>query len=106
MTVAVAETPFSVSTQLPVRPVVAGVSGKKKFIYDMWGDTVYVAFRLSADAPAATVQVDDFILEPAGRGTIVRLLGDDRPRTLARATAFGAASLALRASTRPLSPLP
>jgi adenylate cyclase len=39
-------------------PVVAGVIGKKKFIYDMWGDTVNVAFRLSADAPADTVQVD------------------------------------------------
>ena len=32
-------------------PVVAGVIGKKKFIYDMWGDTVNVAFRLAADAP-------------------------------------------------------
>jgi adenylate cyclase len=39
-------------------PVVAGVIGKKKFIYDMWGDTVNVAFRLAADAPAETVQVD------------------------------------------------
>ncbi len=39
-------------------PVVAGVIGKKKFIYDMWGDTVNVAFRLAADAPAETVMVD------------------------------------------------
>lgn len=39
-------------------PVVAGVIGKKKFIYDMWGDTVNVSFRLAADAPAETVQVD------------------------------------------------
>ncbi|HSW82600.1 MAG TPA: adenylate/guanylate cyclase domain-containing protein [Usitatibacter sp.] len=39
-------------------PVVAGVIGKKKFIYDMWGDTVNVAFRLAADAPPSTVQVD------------------------------------------------
>jgi class 3 adenylate cyclase len=39
-------------------PVVAGVIGKKKFIYDMWGDTVNVAFRLAADAAAETVQVD------------------------------------------------
>jgi class 3 adenylate cyclase len=38
--------------------VVAGVIGKKKFIYDMWGDTVNVAFRLAADAPPSTVQVD------------------------------------------------
>ncbi|HEX3063808.1 MAG TPA: adenylate/guanylate cyclase domain-containing protein [Usitatibacter sp.] len=39
-------------------PVVAGVIGKKKFIYDMWGDTVNVAFRLAADALPETVQVD------------------------------------------------
>ena len=39
-------------------PVVAGVIGKKKFIYDMWGDTVNVAFRLAADAPPETVMVD------------------------------------------------
>jgi len=39
-------------------PIVAGVIGKRKFIYDMWGDTVNVAFRLAADAPAETVQVD------------------------------------------------
>jgi class 3 adenylate cyclase len=39
-------------------PVVAGVIGKKKFIYDMWGDTVNVAFRLAGDAPAGVTQVD------------------------------------------------
>jgi adenylate cyclase len=39
-------------------PVVAGVIGKKKFIYDMWGDTVNVSFRLAADAAAETVMVD------------------------------------------------
>jgi adenylate cyclase len=39
-------------------PVVAGVIGKKKFIYDMWGDTVNVSFRLAADAPPETIQVD------------------------------------------------
>ena len=39
-------------------PVVAGVIGKKKFIYDMWGDTVNVAFRLASDAPPETIKVD------------------------------------------------
>ena len=39
-------------------PVVAGVIGKRKFIYDMWGDTVNVSFRLAADAPAETIMVD------------------------------------------------
>jgi adenylate cyclase len=39
-------------------PIVAGVIGKRKFIYDMWGDTVNVAFRMAGDAPAGAVQVD------------------------------------------------
>jgi adenylate cyclase len=39
-------------------PIVAGVIGKKKFIYDMWGDTVNVAFRMAAEAGPGTVQVD------------------------------------------------
>ncbi|MFL5505392.1 MAG: adenylate/guanylate cyclase domain-containing protein, partial [Gemmatimonadales bacterium] len=39
-------------------PVVAGVIGKKKFIYDMWGDTVNVAFRMAADARAGAIHVD------------------------------------------------
>jgi adenylate cyclase len=39
-------------------PIVAGVIGKKKFIFDMWGDTVNVAFRMAADAAPGTIHVD------------------------------------------------
>jgi adenylate cyclase len=39
-------------------PLVAGVIGKKKFIYDMWGDTVNVAFRLVGDAAPGGIIAD------------------------------------------------
>ena len=40
-------------------PVVAGVIGSKRFIYDMWGDTVNVASRITSEAVSGTIQVDE-----------------------------------------------
>ncbi|MBU6276549.1 MAG: HAMP domain-containing protein [Planctomycetes bacterium] len=36
-------------------PVVGGVVGRRKFLYDLWGDTVAVARRLAADGTAIRV---------------------------------------------------
>ena len=56
--------------------VMAGVIGRKKFSYDIWGDPVNVASRMESQGLAGCIQVsartyellkDDFVLEPRGR---------------------------------------
>ena len=44
-------------------PVVAGVIGRAKFIYDLWGDTVNTASRMEAHAPSGTIQVTERAFE-------------------------------------------
>lgn len=40
-------------------PIVAGVLGKKKFIYDLWGDTVNLASRITSEGVPGMIQVDE-----------------------------------------------
>ncbi|RIX40752.1 MAG: adenylate/guanylate cyclase domain-containing protein [Rhodocyclales bacterium GT-UBC] len=39
-------------------PIVAGVVGKKKFIYDLWGDTVNLASRITSEGMPGMIHVD------------------------------------------------
>jgi adenylate cyclase len=39
-------------------PIVAGVLGKKKFIYDLWGDTVNIASRITSEGVPGMIQCD------------------------------------------------
>lgn len=67
---------FSLRIGIHSGSVVAGVIGRSKFAYDLWGDTVNIASRLEATAPDGSIQVsdtvyeairDDFTWEPRGQ---------------------------------------
>jgi len=56
-------------------PVLAGVIGRKKFSYDVWGDPVNVASRMESHGEPGRIQIsratydlirDDFLFEPRG----------------------------------------
>jgi hypothetical protein len=39
------------AASLPSKPVVAGIVGRQKYQYDIWGDTVNMASRIQGEAP-------------------------------------------------------
>jgi guanylate cyclase len=58
-------------------PVIGGVIGKRKFVYDVWGDAVNVASRMESHGMSNAIQItratyelikENFICEP--RGTV------------------------------------
>jgi len=71
-----AQMPFTMRIGINTGPVIAGVIGIKKFIYDLWGDTVNLASRMESHGVTGEIQVTDavyermrekYIFEPRGK---------------------------------------
>ena len=91
---------------MDIGPVVAGVIGQRKFIYDLWGDTVNTAGRMQSQGIPGAIQVTErayLHLAPAfafqergmidvkGKGPMrTYLLVGSRKGTAGRETAIGA----------------
>ncbi len=55
--------PLAVRIGMHCGPVVAGVIGRRKFIYDVWGDTVNIASRLESHGVPGRIQVSTEMME-------------------------------------------
>ena len=73
--------PLQMRIGMHTGPVIAGIIGRHKFVYDVWGDTVNVASRLESHGLPGRIQVSEemfralegrFAFEPRG---LVRLRG-------------------------------
>jgi class 3 adenylate cyclase len=55
--------PLSIRIGINTGPVIAGIIGTKKFIYDLWGDTVNIASRMESHGLPGCIQVTEATYE-------------------------------------------
>ena len=68
--------PWRIRIGLHVGPAVAGVIGTRKFVYDVWGDTVNVASRLETTSEPGRVQMSGDVAEALGGGFEIEPRGE------------------------------
>jgi adenylate cyclase len=68
--------PWKVRIGIHRGPVVAGVIGTSKFVYDLWGDAVNTASRLETTAPAGAIQVSEAVATPLGAAFVLEPRGE------------------------------
>jgi class 3 adenylate cyclase len=59
----VSANPWALRVGIHTGPVVAGVVGKRKFAYDVWGDTVNIASRVEKACEPGRVNISAFTYE-------------------------------------------
>jgi len=62
------EPPLSLRIGINTGPVIAGLIGRKRFIYDVWGHTVNVASRMESYGIPGRIQVSQSTFEALGAG--------------------------------------
>lgn len=65
-------------------PAVAGVIGRNRFAYDLWGDTVNVAARIEQVAKPNEICLSDATRERLGAGFLCTAIGDVEVRGAGR----------------------
>lgn len=63
--------PLRVRIGMHTGPVIAGIIGKHKFVYDIWGDTVNIASRLESQGLEGRIQISEATAKALGAAFVI-----------------------------------